>query len=259
MMADDGSNTLPASAVLMAPAAPIAPLTPMELLGRALERGADINVLEKLMDLQERHEKNEARRAFDAAMADAGAEIPVIIKNRAVDFTSTKGRTNYKYEDLAAIASAVNPILAKYGLSYRFRTSSVPNEPIIVTCIISHRLGYSEENTLIGPRDESGNKNSIQAIGSTLTYLQRMTLKAALGLAAAADDDGKASSGAKEQDEPITEAQIRELSDLAEKAGANIERFCAYAKIGSLAEIRQSEYAEAATALKVKAKKKAPA
>ena len=49
-----------------------------------------------------------------------------------------------------------------------------------MTCVVSHRLGHSEENTLTAGRDESGNKNNIQAVGSTITYLQRYTLKAAL-------------------------------------------------------------------------------
>jgi hypothetical protein len=38
---------------------------------------------------------DQARRAFDAAMADAKAEIPPILKNKTVDFTSQKGGTNY--------------------------------------------------------------------------------------------------------------------------------------------------------------------
>jgi hypothetical protein len=79
----------------------------------------------------------------------------------------------------------VTPILGKYGLSYRYRVSSNVNEPIVVTCVVSHKDGHFEETTLLAGRDDSGNKNSIQQVGSTLTYLQRMTLKAALGLAAA--------------------------------------------------------------------------
>ena len=166
------------------------PVTPMQMLQIAVSQNADLEKLQKLMDLQERWEKNVARREFDAAMSSAKAEIPVILKNREVDFTSAKGRTNYRYEDLAEIARTVDPILAQHGLSYRFRTASPPNEPVSVTCIVAHRGGHSEENTLSAARDDSGNKNSIQAIGSTLTYLQRMTLKASLGLAASTDDDG---------------------------------------------------------------------
>ena len=180
---------------------------PMAMLARAVAQGWEPERLKQLMDLQERWEKNEARKAFDEAMAAAKAEVPVILKTREVDFTSQKGRTHYFYEDLATIARAVDPILARHGLSYRFRTSSPPNEPVTVTCIVAHRAGHSEENTLPAGRDDSGNKNSIQAIGSTLTYLQRMTLKAALGLAASTDDDGRSVGGSPQDPEPDAEGK----------------------------------------------------
>lgn len=228
------------------PPAETSAMTPMDMLNRAVEQGANIEVLEKLMGLQERWEAGQARKAFDAAMAAAKAEIPVIIKNRTVDFTSQKGRTHYRYEDLAEIARAVTPILAKHGLSYRFRTSSIPNEPVSVTCIVFHRGGHSEENTLSAGRDESGNKNSIQAVGSTITYLQRMTLKAALGLAASDDDDGQASGGSPEV---ITEDQQARLIDLAESVGADKAAFCKYLKIPSIAALPAKDFDRAIAAL----------
>lgn len=192
------------------------PVTPMRLLEIATQQGADIDKLGKLMDLQERWEKNTARKAFDAAVSAAKAEIPVISKNREVDFTSSKGRTNYRYEDFAEVARTLDPILSKHGLSYRFRTSSAANEPVTVTCILAHRDGHSEENSLSAGRDESGNKNSIQAIGSTITYLQRYALKAALGVAASVDDDA-GSGGASTMDEGLLadhEAAIDSAADL---------------------------------------------
>lgn len=220
---------------------------PMELLSRAIDSGASMEVLEKMMGLQERWEANNARKAFDQAMAQAKAEIPVIVKNRAVDFTSTKGRTNYRYEDLGEIARVVSPILARYGLSYRFRTTSPPNEPVTVTCIITHRDGHAEENMLTAGRDDSGNKNSIQAIGSTLTYLQRMTLKAALGIAASEDDDGKRADDAAPA-EAITAEQATELWALIEKrsnpAGA-LEYFLRIFKIDAVESLLSTEFVRA--------------
>lgn len=223
-------------------------LTPMDMVGRAVASGASIEVVEKLMALHERWEANQGRKAFDEAMAAAKAEIPVIFKSREVDFTSAKGRTHYRYEDLAEIAKTINPILGKHGLSYRFRTTSPANEPVTVTCIVSHRLGYSEENSLSAGRDESGNKNSIQAIGSTLTYLQRMTLKAALGLAASSDDDGKAAEAV----ETITDDQVNTLRDLIEEVGADLPKFCAYLRVEALADLRQSDFKRAVVALEAK-------
>ena len=231
----------------------LAAITPMEMLDRAITSGASVETLEKLMSLQERWEKNQARKAFDDAMAEAKAEIPVISKNRTVDFTSSKGRTHYRHEDLAEVARTVNPILSKHGLSYRFKTQSAPNEPIVVTCIVSHRLGYFEENTLTAGRDDSGNKNHIQQIGSTLTYLQRMTLKAALGLAAAEDDDGKKS---EDTSGPISDEQVKTVRALIEATETDIAKFCEYLKVEAVPDIPSREYQRAIAMLEKKRDRK---
>jgi uncharacterized protein YyaL (SSP411 family) len=232
----------------------LAAITPMEMLDRAITSGASVETLEKLMSLQERWEKNQARKAFDDAMAAAKAEIPVISKNRTVDFTSSKGRTHYRHEDLAEVARTVNPILSKHGLSYRFKTQSAPNEPIVVTCIVSHRLGYFEENTLTAGRDDSGNKNHIQQIGSTLTYLQRMTLKAALGLAAAEDDDGQKS---EEVGGPIGHDQVSKVLALIEETDTDIAKFCQYLGVEAVPEITTAQLPRALAMLEKKQKARA--
>lgn len=227
-----------------------AALTPMEMLDRALSQNAPVETLSKLMDLQERWERNQARKAFEDAMANAKAEIPEIKKARKVDFTSTKGRTNYQYEDLASIMSVVAPILSKYGLSVRYRTTAEPNQPIVVTCIVSHRMGHSEENTLMAARDESGNKNSIQSIGSTVTYLQRYTLKAALGLAAAADDDGGRAGETEDQAKKITEAQASVIRELIEKGDLETSVFCARWQVEAVTDIPLRQFNEVVGSLR---------
>ena len=98
-----------------------------------------------------------ARNAFNQAMASAKAEMPVIIKDQTVEFTSKKGRTNYKYEDMATLARTVDPVLTRHGLSYRYRTTS-DKDTMTVTCIVAHKDGHSEENSLTAPNDVSGNK-----------------------------------------------------------------------------------------------------
>lgn len=168
-------------------------LTPMAMVSQAVSAGASLEMVSKLIDLQERVEKSQGRKAFDIAVASAKGEIGPIFKDREVDFTSQKGRTNYRHESFGGIATAIGPVLDRHGLSYRFRASQEGGR-VSVTCILAHRDGYSEENTLSASNDSSGNKNDIQAIGSTTTYLQRYTLKLALGLSTTdKDDDGKAS------------------------------------------------------------------
>lgn len=237
----DHQNERPSHRVVY-PVSPSTALTPMDMIARATESGASVETLEKLMALQERWQASQSKQAFDEAMAAAKAEIPVIFKNRTVDFTSAKGRTNYKHEDMAGIARQVDPILARHGLSYRYRTSSVPNEPVTVTCIVSHRLGHSEENTLSAGRDDTGNKNSIQQIGSTVTYLQRYTLKAALGLSASTDDDGNAPD---KDVGPINMDQAQELAKIIKTVGADTEKFCAIFKVESMADLPSSRFDEA--------------
>lgn len=225
-------------------------ITPLTMIDRALATGAAPETLEKLLALQERWEANQGRKAFDEAMAAAKAEIPTIRKNRTVDFSSSKGRTHYKHEDLAEIAATVNPILSKHGLSYRFKTTNAPNEPITVTCVVTHRLGYFEETTLSGPRDDSGNKNAIQQVGSTLTYLQRMTLKAALGLAAAEDDDGQKSDDIHAS--PISQEQVSKVLALIEKTDTAIDKFCQYLGVEAIPEITTGQLPRALAMLEKK-------
>lgn len=165
-------------------------LMPAELLSNALANNASVDIISRLMDLQDRWEQKEARKAFSAAIASAKALIKPIQKNHKVDFTTAKGRTNYDYEDLGDIASVVDPILAQFGLSYRYRARQSGGK-IAVTCIVEHRDGYFEETTLEAGSDHSGNKNEFQAVGSAATYLQRYTIKLALGLAASKDDDAR--------------------------------------------------------------------
>ena len=225
-------------------------MTPMIMLSQAVERGASMEMLEKLMGLQERWEANQARKAFDAALAAAKAEIPVIVKNRHVGFeTKGGGETNYRHEDLGEIARTVDPILAKHGLSYRFRTVSEVNQPVSVTCIVAHRDGHSETNTLTAGRDDSGKKNLIQQIGSTITYLQRYTLKAALGLAASSDDDGRKS----EPVDTISEAQVGELVELMDSVGADKPRFLKFFQVEALADLPAAKFHVAIDKLNQKA------
>lgn len=166
-------------------------LTPMAMLEKAVVSGAGIDVLERLMALSERWQANQAQRAFSEALSAARGELPFIVKNNQVDFTSGKGRTQYQYEDLAGVIEQIAPALSRNGLSFRWRTDSETPGYVKVTCILSHKDGHFEENPLSGPYDVSGNKNPIQAIGSVVTYLQRYTLKAAIGIAAGHDDDGR--------------------------------------------------------------------
>lgn len=246
----------PAKAVTVVERAVPPDATPMQILGQAIARGATPEILSQLLDLQRQWKRDIALEAFNAAIAEAKGELPVIIKDTTVGFEHKQGegRTDYMHETMAGIARVVNPILQKNGLSYRYRTNVTVEdgrEWIYVTCILSHRGGHSEETTLRGPPDISGKKNPIQAIGSTTTYLQRYTLKAALGLAAAPDDDARGGP-----DEPIDQEQVDNLKALVAETGADLKKFLTWAKVKDITEITKPYYADCVATLEQKKKGK---
>ena len=174
----------------------------MRLIELAVSRDLDVVKLEKLMDLQERHDRTLARKAFYEAMARFQSEVPTIKKTKQADFGTTgsnKAGAKYKYASLDDISEAIKPFLQKHGLTYYFQQERQENE-IIITCIITHIAGHSETNSMSCFADTSGGKNSIQAMASAVTYLRRYTLTGGFGIATADEDiDGRLPEETKEQ------------------------------------------------------------
>jgi hypothetical protein len=166
----------------------------MEVLQLAIQQGADVDKLAKLLELQERWEAGQARKAFTAAMTRFKQNPPRIGKNKHVKmvFKDGRGSAEYDHATLDHVTAQVTKALSAVGISHKWEVEQ--QNGISVTCVLTHELGHSERTTLSAGADTSGSKNAIQAIGSTVTYLQRYTLLAATGLAASdQDDDGKTS------------------------------------------------------------------
>jgi hypothetical protein len=182
-------------------------VAPKSILQMAIAQGADIDKLTKLLELQERWEANEARKAFHAAMAKFKDNPPKIGKNKHVKFTTQKGVTEYDHSTLGHVVDQIAASLASVGMSHKWKTTQQGSN-ITVTCILTHELGHSEDTSLTAGADDSGGKNSIQAVGSTVTYLERYTLLAATGTACGIDDDGRASE-ASDADEDFDQHMDR--------------------------------------------------
>lgn len=225
--------------------------TPAEMLFMAVQQGADMEKLSKLMDLQERWEKNEARKAFTAAMAAFKANPPEILKDKHVAYAKKDGSvTEYDHATLGGICAAIVKGLADNSISHRWDVKQ--EQKICVTCVLTHALGHSESVSMSSAPDESGGKNSIQAIASAVSYLQRYTLLAAVGLAAMdMDDDGKNALGGPPK---ITEQQAADLQAKMEEVGANKENFLKFLKVERLADLPASKFNAAIQALNDKAK-----
>lgn len=195
--------------------------TPLTLLQQAVEKGVDMQQLEKLMELQERWEKKEARKSFFDALSKFQNLVPVLKKGKTARIASQKGSFSYRYADLASITKAICKPLAAAGLSYRWDFEE-SNGKLKVICNVSHRDGHTERTWMEADKDNSGAKNDIQQKGSTQTYLQRYTLIGALGLSTADDDldaKGHKTTGAEDDAESIYlqwESAVNERSTLVE-------------------------------------------
>jgi hypothetical protein len=159
--------------------------TPADLLAIAVQNNADLDKLERLMALQERFEASNARKAYDAAFAAFKAEAVTIIKNRQVTDGPLK---NKRYAELFAVVNAVTPALSKHGLSSSWKLTKDEKDWLEVTCYLKHTAGHVESVSMGGPPDAGGAKNAIQARASTVSYLERYTLKAICGLSEQEDD-----------------------------------------------------------------------
>lgn len=227
-------------------------ITPMAMIDRALASGATPETLEKLLSLQERWEANQARKDFVANMGLARSEFASVLKSK-------DGYLNrYKYETLTDVIDAVDRPLSKRGFSYDWITEDLPNGFIRVTCVITHENGHSRSNSLSGnPKDtadEKANMNGFQRLGGAVTYLQRYTLKAALGIAASIDTDGRATSA--ELAMSITAEQFQELRDLVEKSSTNENEMLKFVKAPNMEEMTLEQYAKAKSIMALKIARK---
>jgi hypothetical protein len=169
--------------------------TPMQMLAVAMNRGYDVSTLKELKELSESWERREAEKAYNDALATFKAEAVEIIKRKRVNFTNAAGKvTDYKHAELADVIEAVGPALSKHGFAWGWKTKQEAGA-IEVTCELRHRLGHMETVTLSAPPDDSGGKNKVQQIISTVTYLERHTLKAACGVSEKGEDSDGIGAG----------------------------------------------------------------
>ena len=223
-----------------------------KIMALAVKKG-DLDKIEKMMELHERYEKREAEKAYHVAMAAFKANPPKIDKDGHVNFTAKSGQvTDYRHATLGNVTEKINAALSEHGLSSAWETNQ-DDKGIAVTCKITHIMGHAESTTLKAAGDDSGGKNKIQAIGSTVTYLQRYTLKSLCGLAESAFDD----DGAGSEAEYITSEQMATINEWIESIGGDcLQNFKKYIGVDELDKILAKDYKKAITALKNTEKKK---
>ena len=176
------------------------PANPLMAIIQAASTNGEVDAdkLLKLIEAAERVDENIARKEFVKAKARFQADAPKLGKD-------AQGHTS-RYTKLPTVIALIAPKESECGLAHSW-TIAQDETGIKVTCKITHIAGHCEETTLSANLDKSGNKSDIHALGSTVTYLKRYTLEAALGLAEEDDDGNGAGNAAKGPPEPTDEEQ----------------------------------------------------
>lgn len=162
------------------------------LIRVALQSGADVEKLTSLYRLKKEWEADEDKRVALLKMAAFKRNAPQMFKDKHVKFETQKGITEYDHATLGAICDTIVASLAEYDITHSWDPKTLQGNRVSVTCKLEYGL-WERVVTLEADYDMSGGKNVIQGQGSAITYLERYSLLAAVGLAVKGmpDDDGR--------------------------------------------------------------------
>jgi hypothetical protein len=224
------------------------------ILSQAVQAGRTGAELKELLDVFERLNAKKAEQAFNAAFAKFKAECsPIRKRSENAQFQVTRNgvKRASRYAALEDIDADTRESLTNNGLSYAWGDALVSGDTITMKCVVSHVGGHQRSSAVTLPHESKAGASPQQKFASTITYLQRYSLIAALGLTTCdEDDDGNEATGG----ETIAEAQQNALNDLILEVGADRAKFLRFCNVDKLADIRASNYAAAVAALESKRK-----
>ncbi len=176
------------------------------LLSQAIERGANIDTLERLIALREKVLAEKAKEAFNSAMAAFQAECPVIKKTKEVKTKS--GQVAYRYAPIESAVIQVKDLIQKHG--FRYTTTMELNEGRVKAfCRVVHTLGHEEVSVMEVPL---GNKTDImsqsQVVAAASTFAKRYAFLNAFGIMTGDEDNDAAPERGDQRNQPPARAAV---------------------------------------------------
>lgn len=203
----------------------------------ALSQDIDPDRVERFMAMYERMEAQKAERAFFAAFSAAQAEMPQVVRDAVND------QTRSRYAKYETISEAIQPIITKHGFSMTYGEADSPKENSLrITCTLMHEAGHAKDYHADIPIDMYGmkgnpNKTGPHAYGSTKSYGRRYLKLDIWDIAVKNEDDDGNAAGRSVEPEKVSEAQVKELLGLIERAQTTVEKFCERGKIEAVPDL----------------------
>lgn len=155
------------------------------LISQAIQQGANIDVMERLMVMREKIKAERAKEDFFLALAGFQSECPVIDKTKKV-YNADK-TVRYSYAPLDTIVDQVKMHLKKYELSYTLSTEQ-NTDNITVTCTAHHASGHAEPTKITVQIDPKSYMSGPQKVGAAVTYAKRYAFCNAFGIMTGDED-----------------------------------------------------------------------
>lgn len=206
--------------------------------------------VERFFAMYERAQSQSAKMAYLTALAEMQPELPVInkagsIDRKAKDESGTKQSAKpTKYAKWEDVVEQISQVLAKHGFSLSFRVAQPTPDRVVVTAVLGHAAGHSEDTSISLPMDATGAKNNVQGWGSSVSYGKRYTAFALLNIVARGEDDDGVAAGSVAPS-PVTEQELSEFRKaLAAKRVAE-GAVCEMYSVESLEDLTRKQFSDA--------------
>jgi hypothetical protein len=215
----------------------------------ALDPRADAEKLERMIAMYERLKTKEAEFAYNMAKGRILKKLAdiKIIKTRSALCEIEKGKPQkgayeaFKYAPLEEIDKHLRPLLAEEEMDLSYSDEPCEGGGILIRGRLKHLpSGHYEDSFMPAPPDTSGGKSSVQAVGSTNSFLRRYVACNIFNIVVVGDDDDGTGG-------TVDEAQTKTILDLIKKAKAG-PKFLRYMKAQSIEDAGSLEAAVATIA-----------
>lgn len=209
-----------------------------------------VDVLERMMAMQERLEVREAEKEFAAALARLQSKLPQIPKDGII-YQKDGIRIRSRYAKIEGIDAIIRPLLNEEGFAFSFDCKPTADPKMFLfSGTLSHKYGHSVTKSFPLPTDTNQYRSAIQDMGSSESFAKRRLVRMHLNIVEEGEDNDGQGSDAK-----ISDAQAKDLKCKMEEVGQDEARFLRLiAGAASIANILARDFDRCWMALQEKAR-----